>query len=110
MLETLLQKGDTAERCGLILKDETIVEIENIAPNTAVGFEMNPVALIPFLDNDLIAATWHTHVDSSPNLSGEDHESFRSWPQLDHYVIGLLNGKPSVAKYQVQEGFVIQCD
>lgn len=105
MIETLLLPTDTTERCGLILKDDTIVEVQNVAANPETGYEMDPIAVLPYLD--LIAATWHTHPDGPSNLSGADYQSFRSWPDLVHIVIS-----PSgVRRYCVDNtGVIFECD
>lgn len=110
MLETLLQSGDMHERCGVILKDGKIVEVENLADDPRTGFELNFETLFDELDNDLIAATWHTHPDSDPNLSGEDYASFLSWPELEHIIIGFRDGKVTSLKFKVAQGLVFQCD
>ena len=108
MLETLLQPNDVDERCGLILKDGTIVEIENVAAVPDKSYKMNPVEVIKHADN--IAATWHTHPDSDPNLSGADYTGFLGWPGLEHFIIGRRNGKVTVTKWIVENGLVLACD
>lgn len=108
MLETLLQPGDTEERCGLVLKDGSIVEIENIAEDKTNSYKMNPEGVLPFLDH--LAGTWHTHPDGDPNLSGEDYSGFLAWPDLEHSIIGLRDRKAVVQSYRVDKGVVIACD
>lgn len=108
MLETLLQPGDKEERCGIILKDGTIKELPNVADEPHLGFKMSPKALLPLLED--VAATWHTHPDTDPNLSGEDYVGFLSWPDWQHHVIGLREGKVVVETYRVENGLVIGCD
>jgi proteasome lid subunit RPN8/RPN11 len=110
VLETLLQPGDTDERCGLILKDGTIVELANLASDPKTSFEMDLEAALPHLDSDTVAATWHTHPDGDPNLSGEDYSCFLSWPDLEHVIVGVLGGTVTVRRYRVEQGLVIACD
>lgn len=110
MLETLLQPNDVDERCGLILKDGTIVEIGNIAEEKSDGYEMDPVAVLPFIKDGSIEATWHTHPDSSSNLSGEDYAGFLAWPMFEHVIVGTTNGVVEVSRYRVTDGLVIACD
>ena len=110
MLETLLQKGDINERCGLILKNGEIVELNNLADTPNLSFEMDLEAALPYLDDDSVAATWHTHPDSDPNLSGEDYSCFLSWPDLEHVIIGPRDGVVTVLRYRVDTGLVIACD
>lgn len=108
MLETLLQKGDTEERCGLILKDGTIVEIDNIHEDPTDGFKMDPVQVLPYLEEAV--GTWHTHPDTDPNLSGEDYSGFLSWPNLTHSIVGWRDGQASVQRYMIKDGLVVGCD
>lgn len=108
MLETLLNKGDTAERCGFVLNDGSVVEVKNIAPDRTLGYEMDPVEVLEYLDD--AKETWHTHPDTDPNLSGEDRLGFLSWPDMKHNIIGLRNGKVVVLQYEIEDGFVMSCD
>ena len=108
MLETFLLPSDTEERCGLILKDGSIVEIENVAEDKVNSYRMNPVGVLPFVDD--LAGTWHTHPEGDPNLSGEDYSGFLAWPELEHSIIGHRNGQVVVTRYRVQDGLVVQCD
>lgn len=110
MLETLLRPGDTVERCGLILQNGDYIELPNIAENPEISFEINAVDLLPFVDSGQIAGTWHTHPTSSPNLSGEDRETFLVWANLKHVIIGMEDGKPAAKTYFVEEGLVLQCE
>lgn len=108
MLETLLNPTDTEERCGLVMKDGSIVEIRNIADDPKLGFRMDPAQLLEHIDN--ATGTWHTHPDADANLSGEDWNGFLAWPKLEHSIIGLQDGKIVVRKYVVREGVVVSCD
>jgi proteasome lid subunit RPN8/RPN11 len=106
VLETLLQPDDVNERCGLVLKDGSIVHIDNVHVEPTLGFEMDPEQVLPYLMNEEIAATWHTHPHGETALSGEDYKSFQAWPGFEHYVIG----PEGVVKYAVKKGAVIVCD
>lgn len=110
MLETLLKLDEKVERCGLILKDGTIVEIPNIAPEPANGFYMDSVKVLPYLEDDQISGTWHTHPQTDPTLSTEDHDTFTAWPMLQHFVIGIRDGKVTVVCYRMEEGALIGCE
>lgn len=110
MLETLLRPDDAVERCGLILRSGEVVELPNVAECPEVSFEMDPEALLPHVAADAVEATWHTHPDSDPILSGADYEGFLAWPDLVHHVIGRRDGKIVVASYRVEDGLVIACD
>lgn len=108
MLENLLQPDDVNERCGLILKDGTIVEIANVADDPVTSYRMNAAEVVLHLDETV--ATWHTHPDDDPNLSGADYAGFLSWPHLEHYIVGRRNGKIVTLKYKVENGLVLGCD
>lgn len=110
MLETLLQPGDKNERCGLLLRDGTIVDIENIAEDPTIGFKMHPAQLVAFIDTGEVVATWHTHPDTDPNLSGEDYAAFHAWPDLCHKIVGRRDGKVIVTTFKVENGLVVECD
>ena len=110
MLETLYNHEDLSERCGLVLTDGTIVEIENIAEDKTNSYLMNPEAVLPFLKDELIAETWHTHPKGDPNLSGEDQQGFLDYPDLVHSIIGWRNGAVTVTRWQIEEGLVVGCD
>lgn len=103
MLETLLQPNETVERCGLILRDGSIVEVQNVAQHPEQSFEMDPVAVLPHLKDAV--STWHTHPDSGPVLSGADYKGFLLWPNLEHAVVSPLG----VKRYCVREGIVEEC-
>ena len=106
MLETLLRPNDQNERCGLLLSGDRIVEIDNIAPEPTEGFEMDPSQALGHIMTGEVVATWHTHVNGEPSLSGEDRMGFLAWPDLVHYVIS----KQGVKKYKVDRGVVVECD
>lgn len=106
MLETLLQPNDTEERCGLLLTDDTVVEIKNVSNNPVIGYLMDPKEVLPYLTDEKIKGTWHTHPDGPADLSGEDLKGFLAWPHLIHYVIG----KDGVKCYRVENGVVLKCD
>jgi proteasome lid subunit RPN8/RPN11 len=107
MFAFLLQDDDTEERCGLILKDGTIVEIDNVAEDRTNSYRMKAEDVVFFLPNTV--ATWHTHPDTDPNLSGEDYAGFLAWPDLRHHIIGRRNGAVVTTTYEVEDGLVIEC-
>lgn len=72
------------ERCGLILEGNILVEIENIHPDPE-NFVMMPEAE---MHQSGIIGTWHTHPNTSPNLSLEDYKWFSDYPDLNHYIVG----------------------
>ena len=89
------------ERVGFVLLDGSIVEVENIAEDPENGFDVKPSDMVAYAS--VASATWHTHPGSHNNLSVKDYNAFKSWPQLDHYVIG----KNGTRCYQVVDGDVL---
>lgn len=110
MLETLLQKGDTKERCGLVLDSGEAVELSNIAHDPLISYEMDPTEVLPYLTRNNVAGTWHTHPHSPPHFSGEDYVGFMGWPEWQHYVIGVVDGETVVKCYEIKNGAILECD
>lgn len=110
MLEHQLRPNDLHERCGVVLEDGTILELTNIAEEPAGSFEIDPTELLEQLETGRVKATWHTHIDSGPNLSGADYDGFLAWPELEHFVIGREAGQVAVAKFVVEDGLVLRCE
>jgi proteasome lid subunit RPN8/RPN11 len=110
MLETLLQPGETKERCGVVMDDGNVVEIANIAAEPEHSFEMEPVAFLELVKTGRVRGTWHTHFDGPPVLSGEDYNTFIAWPDLEHSIIGFENGKATVQTYRSEHGVLLTCD
>lgn len=104
-MQALLEKYEgELERCGLILKDGSVVEVKNIAPEPKNAFYACPEDLLPYLEEDLIAGTWHTHPNASSNLSPGDHETFVFWPDCRHYIVG----SDGVSCYVVKDNTVFR--
>lgn len=74
-------EGD--ERCGVILDTGEIREVLNVHPEPHNHFAMpeEEVSL------PSVAATWHTHPRTGPNLSIADYRAFTRFPALKHYII-----------------------
>ena len=109
-LMPMLTPEGTPERCGLVLKTGRIVEVSNVAQDPVTGFKMNPVEVLNFLKKKRAfpVATWHTHPGLDPNLSELDYAGFTQWPEWDHYIVGVRNGKTTVARFKViDRGIVI---
>lgn len=103
-LEKLLKDTDTVERCGLILKDGTIIEVDNIAEVPEQSFEIPAEKLVEY--EDQLAATWHTHPFQSSIFSEKDYFGFLMWPSVMHYIIGT----DGVSAYKVEDGVVLNAD
>lgn len=87
------------ERCGLILESGELIEIENIHPDPTKYLAM-PSSV---MDRDGIIGTWHTHPNTSPNLSVEDYHWFTSYPELNHYIVGNFE----TWRYYVENGALL---
>lgn len=92
------------ERCGLVLKDGTTVELPNVHEDPQRGFRIAPEEILKY--EPQTAATWHTHPHTGPNLSLADYRCFLNWPELFHYVVG--HGK--VWCYYVEQNRVLLHD
>lgn len=103
-LDQYLEPDAVEERCGLILKDGTVIEVDNVADEPEKGFEIPAEKLIEYEDD--LAGTWHTHPGEGKNLSARDYHGFLTWPKLSHYIIG----NDGVAKYVVEDGVVLSAD
>jgi proteasome lid subunit RPN8/RPN11 len=102
-MQALLEKlTGPNERCGFILTDGTIVEIDNIAPEPDRSFIASGEAILKYVD--LAVATWHTHPDASSNLSPGDAETFRFWPHCLHHIVGT----DGVSTYRVVNHVVMR--
>lgn len=90
------------ERGGLILRNLKLHEFENTSENPNEGFEVLLTIETLELLKDAVG-TWHTHPGASANLSVEDHETFVSWPDWEHAIIG----EDDIRWYRVDRGMVI---
>lgn len=89
-LGLLREKHDSfRERCGFILKTSEIVEVQNIHHDPMHYFEVDDKDLEKYRDH--IAATWHTHIHDSANLSAEDYQLFLKHPRWPHCIISSKN-------------------
>lgn len=75
------------ERCGFILRDNSIVEVENLALNNNDGFEMSGKDILSYMYEAI--GSWHTHPGSPSNLSMGDYDGFFNFKGMDHYIVGI---------------------
>jgi proteasome lid subunit RPN8/RPN11 len=85
MLQLCEYWGPQLERCGFILKDGSIVEMPNVHKDTQAGFKIAPEDILKYEEG--VAATWHTHPVTGPNLSPEDYRCFLDWPNWSHFIV-----------------------
>jgi proteasome lid subunit RPN8/RPN11 len=92
------------ERVGFILTDGSVVEVENVAPKKLAKhqFAVSAEDLVRY--EDTAVATWHTHPGTTGNLTYEDMLSFKSWPDLTHYIVG----NDGVWTFRVEDGEVVR--
>jgi proteasome lid subunit RPN8/RPN11 len=98
-----LYEGET-ERCGFLLKSGELIECDNVHPEPTQGFDFKGEDLV--LWTPQAAASWHTHPGADSVLSADDYHAFRSWPDLEHYIVG----NDGVTKYYVEKGDVLIAD
>lgn len=75
------------EKCGLILKNGKVIEVENLHPHPTVGFVISEEIIEQYADE--IEYLWHSHPSSVTNLSVEDYKSFLNFPQYLHRIYGF---------------------
>ncbi len=92
------------ERVGLVLRDGTVVELENVCENPAEGFEITGSDYLTY--EHVAVASWHTHPASGCNLSMGDMQTYLNYPELRHYIAGT----DGVAEYFVEAGKVLRCE
>lgn len=85
---TPLYSRNGNERCGFVLGDGTIIEVQNVCSNPAEGFDISAEDIILYTEEHGATCTWHTHPNQSSNLSGEDYIMFNAWPNLKHMIVG----------------------
>ena len=89
------------ERCGFVLKDGTIITLENTHPTPSISFLIQEEDFKTYADK--IAVVWHTHPTSLVNLSVADYQAFLSKPQYLHMIIG----RTQYAVFQVEADVVL---
>lgn len=94
------------EYCGVIRADGTVLQLPNVHTEPTRGFEIDPRAFLEQLEAGAVA-TWHTHPAADPNLSEEDMNGFRQWPQLLHHIVGIRDGEKTVVTFKVLEGGIV---
>lgn len=107
MLKNKLKKKRKGlfEKIGVVLSDNSIVTLTNMHDDKANGALLSSEDLFTyFFSGDFeTVATWHTHVDTTSDLSGEDYATFLMYPNLTHYIVGT----DGVKKYIVERGLVV---
>lgn len=101
-LEDFYEKGGD-ERIGVILHDDSLIEVSNTYTDPKYGASIAAADLFRF--EDKIKAFWHTHPGRSSDPSREDIIAFKNYPKLFHYIIG----EDGVKCYAVIGGDVVQC-
>lgn len=98
------KEEDKEERCGFILNDGTILEVQNIHPEPESGFEIDPQETLRYINE--LAGVWHTHPKAPSVLSGDDKLYMEQWPQLSHYVIG----NDGMREYRIEDGVLVNAN
>lgn len=93
----------TLERCGFILKDGTVVEVENTSATPSSTFKISEDEISNIgLEN--ICIFWHSHPSGNVNLSLDDYFAFLSFPDQKHRIYN----QTGFAEYYVRRGFVMR--
>lgn len=90
------------ERCGVILKDGSVQELNNIHPKPDSFFEMDMKQVENLIDD--VEVFWHSHTTNNVNLSLADYFSFLKYPDHIHRIYSATG----FAQYIVRNGLVIR--
>lgn len=99
-----LYSPDGNERVGFILRDNSVVEVENTHPIPSQYFDVSAKDLIEYCDHAI--ASFHTHPGHNNNLSVNDQQAFLAWPHLIHYIIGC----DGIQAYVVKKNMVVKIE
>lgn len=97
--EANLYSEEGPERCGFILPDLSIIEVDNKSPQPIDGFLISVDDVMSYVEEKMAIATWHTHPNSKSLLSSEDYIFMTNWPDLIHAIVG----SDGVSLYQHSE-------
>lgn len=92
---------EEVEHVGFVLPHGKVVEVENISDEPSKSFDVSGADILKY-EADAVG-TWHTHPASSANLSAGDMETFLSWPDMVHYIVG----NDGIRKYIVKDNEVL---
>ena len=91
------------ERCGFILKDGSVVEVENESATPSGTFQISE-SVIEQTGLENIAIFWHSHPSGDVNLSLDDYFNFLQYPDHKHHIYN----ETGFAEYYVRRGFVMR--
>lgn len=103
-LHKLFDSEEPQEKCGLILRDGTVIPVKNMHVDPEAGFIIDPQELIRY--EEQLWGTWHTHPKTGANLSQADYIGYLQWPTLHHFILGL----DGVRCFIVEDGLVVEKD
>lgn len=90
------------ERCGFILKNNTVIECENISDTPQLTFKIADSDIEKYAEN--IYCFWHSHPSDDVNLSLKDYQLFLLYPEHKHRIYG----SKVFAEYYVRRNFVMR--
>lgn len=96
---------EVVERCGVILKDGTVVEATNIHKTPENNFMIGS-DFLDDLDLDNVSCFWHSHPSNDLNLSLSDYENFLKYPDHIHRIYSAFDH----ADYYIRRGFVMRVE
>lgn len=96
---------DGAERVGFVTPN-SFEEVVNVSPDPINSMVVSPSDVLKYTEEKQATATWHTHPNSTCNLSGEDYGMFKTWADLYHIIIGKEGFK--VYKFDEEKNSVME--
>ena len=93
--------SDEAERGGLLLPGDQLVELTNVHPEPTDGYMPDPADVLPLISEAV--GTWHTHPRATATPSAQDLQSWSGWPAWEHVIVGT----DGVRRFRVKNGMAI---
>lgn len=94
--------GLPRERVGLILDDDSLVELANVSAEPENSFLVLADDLLPYLRR--IRGTFHTHPMGGLDPTADDILGFQQWPDLEHWIVAPEGAQ----RFRVEHGAVIR--
>lgn len=94
------------ERVGFIRPNNYIVEVPNISDLPRESFNVSAEVIEKEVEENKAIGTWHTHPKGLANLSYLDYYSYKSYPELYHFIVG--SDKTKCYKWDTDKDALIQ--
>jgi proteasome lid subunit RPN8/RPN11 len=89
------------QACGLILKDGTVIDCENIfqpASLRGVRYAVDDKLAYDYANHDKLFGFYHSHVNGTSDLIATDVYDAGKFPGMRHVIVGMLEGAPTKAR------------